>query len=87
MVDGIAFLLTLSRRIEFVTVKHTPSRTAKNLVIHLKRVIHVYHCAGFTMKYVLVDGEFEKNQNELPFIVGNTNAVKQFRRGSSRQVK
>ena len=68
-VDGIAFLLTLSRRIKFVTVEHTPSRTAKKLVIHLKRVLRVYHHAGFTVRYVLMNCEFEKIKNELPSIV------------------
>ena len=62
-VDGIAFLLTLSRRIQFITVEHTPRRTAKQLVIHLKRVLQVYNRAGFTVRYVIMDGEFEKVKN------------------------
>ena len=40
--DGIPFLLTLSRRIKFVTAEHVPSRTAKNLAKHLTRVLQVY---------------------------------------------
>ena len=48
-VDVITFLLTLSCQIKFVTVKHTPSCTAKHLSIHVKRVLRVYHHAGFTV--------------------------------------
>ena len=62
-VDGIAFLLTLRCRIKFVAVKHTPSRTAENLVIHLKHILRVYHRVGFTMQCVLMDSEFEKIKN------------------------
>ena len=76
-VDGIAFLLTLSHRIRFKTVKHTPSRTAKNLVIHLKSVLRVYHRACFTVQYVLMDGKFGKIKNELASTVCNTMAAKE----------
>ncbi len=34
-VDGIAFLVTLSRKIRFVTAEHVPVRTAKSLSKHL----------------------------------------------------
>jgi hypothetical protein len=41
-VDGIAFLLTVSRNIKFITAKHVATRTAKSLSKHLDRVIQVY---------------------------------------------
>ncbi len=34
-VDGIAFLVTLSQEIRFVTAEHIPVRTAKSLSKHL----------------------------------------------------
>jgi hypothetical protein len=40
-VDGTAFLITMSRRIKFVTTEHIPVRTAKSLVKHLDQVVHV----------------------------------------------
>ena len=75
--DGISLLLTLSRQIKFVTVEHTPSCTAKQLTMHLKCVLQVYHRAGFTVRYVLIDGEFEKVKNKIPSIVCNTTTVKE----------
>jgi hypothetical protein len=41
-VDGTSFLLTVSRRIKFVTAEHMPVRMAKCLGKHLKRVFEVY---------------------------------------------
>jgi len=43
-VDGIPFLLTLSRRVKFVTAEHCPVRTAVALSNHMKKVLRVYNC-------------------------------------------
>jgi hypothetical protein len=48
-VDGTAFLLTVTRRIKFVTAEHVPVRTATRLSKHLKRVLEVYGRAGFVV--------------------------------------
>jgi hypothetical protein len=40
--DGIAFLLTVSRNIKFTTVEHVANHTAKSLSKHLDCVIQVY---------------------------------------------
>ena len=45
-VDGTAFLLTVVRRIKFVTAEHLPVRTALSLSKHMKRVLDVYGRAG-----------------------------------------
>jgi hypothetical protein len=47
-VDGTAFLLTVARRIKFVTAEHVPVRTP-SLSKHLKRVLEVYGRAGFVV--------------------------------------
>ena len=75
-VDGIEFLLTVAIKLNFVTVEHTPVCTAKSLVKHIKRVIQVYDKAGFTVRYIIMDGEFEKVKELLPTIVCNTTAAK-----------
>ncbi len=41
-VDGIAFLLMVSRKIKFTTAEHVASQTAKSLSKHMDRVIQVY---------------------------------------------
>jgi hypothetical protein len=77
-VDGIAFLLTVSRKnIKFITAKHVATRTTKSLSKHLDRVIQVYTRAGFSVRTILMDGEFEKVKNELPLVVCNTTAAKE----------
>ena len=55
-VDGIAFLLTVAIKLKFVTVEHTTACTAKSLVKHIKRVLQVYDRAGFTVRYIMMDG-------------------------------
>ena len=59
-VNGIAFLITVAIKLIFLTVEHTPVRTAKSLVKHIKRVLQLYDRAGFTVRYVMMDGEFVK---------------------------
>jgi hypothetical protein len=75
--DGMAFLLTVSRRIKFVTAEHVPVRTALQLSKHLKRVLEVYGHAGFRVRTILMDGEFEKIKPLLPNVECNTTAAKE----------
>ena len=76
-IDGIPMLLTLFRRIKVVTTEHTPSRTVKQLSKHISRVLQIYYCAGIKVRYILMDGEFEKVKLELPNVVVNTTAAKE----------
>ena len=76
-VDGTAFLLTVARRIKFVTAEHVPVRTATSLSRHLKRVLEVYGRAGFVVRTILMDGEFEKIKPLMPSIECNTTAAKE----------
>jgi acetolactate synthase regulatory subunit len=43
-----------------VTAEHVSIRTATSLSKHLKRVLEVYRRAGFVVRTILMDGEFEK---------------------------
>ena len=76
-VDGIAFLLTVTIQLNFVTVEHTPVRTAKSLVKHIKRVLQVYDISGFTVRYIMMEGKFEKVKELLPIIVCITTSAKE----------
>ena len=77
-VDGTAFLLTVARRIKFVTVEHVPVRTATSLSKHLKQVFEVYGRAGFVVRTILMDGEFfEKVKSLMPTVECNTTAAKE----------
>jgi hypothetical protein len=86
-IDGIPMLLTLSRRIKFVTTEHTPSRTAKQLSKHISRVLQIYYRAGIKVRYVLMDGEFEKVRAELPNVVVNTTAAKEHVAEAERMIR
>ncbi len=59
-VDGTAFLITVSRRIKFISAEHVQVRTATSLSKHLTPVLQVYERAGFKVRTILMDGEFEK---------------------------
>ena len=76
-VNGIVFLITVSIKLKFVTVEHTLVRTAKSLVKRIKRVLQIYNRARFTVRYIMMDGEFEKVKELLPTIVCNTTAAKE----------
>ncbi len=76
-VYGITFLITVSRRIKFVTTEHLPVRTATSLSKHLQRVLLVYGRTGFRVRSILMDGEFEKVKGLMPTVECNTTAVKE----------
>ena len=60
--------MTISRRIEFITVEHVPVRTAKSLAKHIEQVVRVYALAGFTIRTILMDGKFEMVKDHVPVL-------------------
>jgi hypothetical protein len=76
-VNGTPFLMTVARRMKFITVEHVLVRTATNLSKHIKQVLEVYKRAGFIVRTILMDGEFEKIQPLLPTLECNTTAAKE----------
>jgi len=74
-VNGIPFLVTMSRRIRFATVQHVPDRRAPMLANVMKHVINLYTRSGFNVQTSLMDGEFEKLTEKLSgYIEVNTTA-------------
>jgi len=86
-VDGTAFLLTVERRIQFVTAEHFPVRTATSLSKHLERVLEVYGRAGFVVRTILMDGEFEKIKSPMPSIECNMIAAKEHVSEAERMIQ
>jgi hypothetical protein len=86
-VDGTAFLLTVARRIKFVTAEHVPVRTATSLSKHLKQVLEVYGHAGFVVMTILMDGEFEKIKSLMPTVECNTTAAKEHVSEAERTIR
>jgi hypothetical protein len=86
-VDGTPFLLTVARRLKFVMAEHVPVRTATNLSKHIKRVFEVYKRAGFIVRTILMDGEFEKIKPLLPTVECNTTAAKEHVSKAERTIR
>ncbi len=76
-VDGAVFLLSVSRQIKFITVEYVATRMAKSPSKHLIQVVQVYMQAGFTVRTILMDGEFEKIKDNLPSLICNTTVAKE----------
>ena len=75
-VCGLPFLITLSRRIRFVTVEFIPKRTAGELCSGLRNVLKVYNRAGFIIQCACMDNEFEPLKKKLlGKLVVNTTAA------------
>ena len=68
--------MTISRWIKFITLEYVPVRMAKSLAEHIDRVVHVYVRAGFTVRTILMDGDFEKIKDLVPRLECNTTAAK-----------
>ena len=64
-VCGLPFLITLSRKVWFVTVQYVPCRTAPELANAIKNVLKIYYRSGFKPRLALMDGEFDKLRQRL----------------------
>ena len=74
-VNGLPFFITLSRKIQFVTIQYVPRRTAGELANALKSTIKLYLRSGFRPSTAIMDGEFDKVKEKLlDWIVINTTA-------------
>ena len=85
--DGTPFLLTVVWRLKFITAEHVRVRTATNLSKHMTRVLEVYKKAGFIVRTILMDGEFEKIQPLLPTVECNTTAAKEHVNEAERTIR
>ena len=86
-VDGMAFLITVSQRIKFISSEHVQVRTATSLSKHLTHVLQVYGRAGFKVRTILMDGDFEKVRNLMPHVECNTTAAKEHVSEAERTIR
>ena len=86
-VNGTPFLTTVARHMKFVTAEHVPVRTATNLSKHITQVLEVYKRAGFVVRTILMDGEFEKIRPLLPNLECNTTAAKEHVSKAERTIR
>ena len=62
----IPFLITLSRKIKFVTMEHIGTQTATQLSNSLAKVWCIYGRVSYNVKYILLDMEFEPVEAIMP---------------------
>ena len=76
-VNGLPFLVTLSRYIKLGSVEFLHSRTVKHLTSALQKILLVYQKGGYMVRTCLMDMEFEKLKNEVESIIINTTAAQE----------
>jgi hypothetical protein len=59
----------------------------ENLSKHIKWVLEVYKRAGFIVKAILMDGEFEKIKSFFPSVECNTTAAKDHVREAEHMIR
>jgi hypothetical protein len=64
-INGIPFLVTLSKHIHFGTVEAMENRKIPAILKAIKRVINIYKQRGFNIIWAMVDNEFEPIRGEL----------------------
>ena len=63
--NGAPLLITMSRGIQFVTVEHIPTLTAKQLNRYLKDVMNIYSISTTIVKNFLMEMDFDKTIEEM----------------------
>jgi hypothetical protein len=58
-INGTPFFVSVSRKIKFGTIQELTSRSNDNVLTAIDRVLATYRGGGFTVRYMLMDGEFE----------------------------
>ncbi len=86
-VNETVFLMTVLRNIRFIMTEHVPVQMAKSLCKHLERVLLVYGQAGFRIRTISMDGEFEKVKNLIPIEECNTTAAKEHVSEAERTIR
>jgi hypothetical protein len=56
-VNGVPFLVSVSRGLNLITAEFTPPRTAKNLAAGIRNIKALYEKGGFQVGHVLMDNE------------------------------
>ena len=70
-VNGVPFLVTLSRNIRLFTVELV------KMTDYLVKVSKLYARGGFTVRTILMDQEFDKVKDKMPSLEDNTTAARE----------
>jgi hypothetical protein len=86
-VNGIPFMVSISRKINFTTVEYLLGRKQPQLVSSIKKIINLYRTRGFTIDTALMDREFECLRSDLPELNLNTTAASEHVPDVERQIR
>ena len=88
-VNQVPFFATVSDHIKFTTAEHIVSRKSHQLVQASKHVQALYAARGFSVKYMLMDGEFVPIKHELASagIILNTTSANEHVPKIERQIR
>ena len=76
-VNDTPLLITMSRSINDVTIKHVPNHTSNKLSEYLKRVMKIYSRSSMLVKTVFVDMDSDNTIDKLmENIIVNTSDTK-----------
>ena len=76
-VNGVPFLVSVARGLNFITVEYTKTRTAKALAGCVKHIMDMYSRGVFQVGTVLMNNKFESLRNLIPILAINTTAAKE----------
>ena len=81
-VNGIKFLLTVSRHVDFVTAQYVPNRKYNGYIKPIEMVCNMYTKRGFVVTAILADPEFKhldnflnKSGKRIGYVAPNSNSV------------
>lgn len=85
-VNEIPFLLSMSQKIKFLTLECIPNRSSNTLTVALNRVVSLYRRAGYSVKIILLDMEFECLEEHLDVPI-NVAAAREHVPGVEREIR
>ncbi len=74
-VNGIAFLTTLSLKLQLATAKQIPLGTPTQLSNSLTKIFRLYACTGFIAQVIMMNQEFDKVEDNCEMVGINTTAA------------
>ena len=75
--NGIAFITTFSKKINFFSIEHIQSFRATQIIIYSTKMVNIYRRGGFYVGVVFMNIEFENISNDMEIVPVNTTAARE----------
>jgi hypothetical protein len=86
-INGLPFMVSISRKIKFTTVEYLLGRKHDHLVKSIRKIINLYRKRGFTVDTALMDREFECLRADLHELNLKTTAASEHVPDVERQIR